>query len=159
MTAATPAPMDAFWDEVDRRIDSRIANQVNNTLRNHRPRGNTNIAITVGSPGTDLTASMTVPWAHVHVPFPCKITNIRLKGSPAGTAYFDLWLQGPKQTYASAASIMGGAYPLLNADNEELIPADPAWTPFIPANSTLYLFVTYADTVQVATFNIIVKCV
>ncbi len=138
-----------FWAKVDERADARISKALELFAANYRPRGANSLALVLGTPGVPIVASLTLAWLFVKVPFPLVARDCHIVADVAGSMTFDIWVQRPKQTPAMAASIVGGMYPALVAQQQVIIDPSIAGWPnqptYIEPGSIVSVYVTATD--------------
>lgn len=136
----------AWWDSIDRRIQTQAAAIVRESIANLRPGGAHPLAVEVAAP----TASTTKPVAKIPVLYPAVITSVDLAAQPGevtGTVTVDIKVARPGEALADATSICAPNYPTLTVDVDwvHVLPTlegEGAWlTTYLEPGSMMLLYI------------------
>lgn len=133
------------WALIDERIDNRVNIAIAAYLANHHAIGANSLPLVLGTPGVPITAAPTKSWMYPKVPFPLLVRECHIIADLVGSMTFDIKVQRPGQIVTAAASIVGGIYPALVAQQEIVIDTAIAGWPnqptFIEAGSIVSIYV------------------
>ena len=127
----------SFWRQVEQRAREIAQAEIALALQNLRPGGLVPVAVTIGAP----TASLTVPVAHIDIPFPAKVRKVTFRSTVRGSATLDVTMAIGGG--GGGVSLFRGEYQTITSKTDEEILAprtDPGWIDFLPSNTVLYFY-------------------